>query len=298
MSIQSFIAEYRKNEQHVIYMRHLKSKIPAFIILSVRFFKTTKYLLVNWFRSIFPLYKISGYCPCCRKKTVFIASDLWLRDSLRCIRCLSLPRDRQVYKFVDPILNKHSDLRVLEFAPLPGSYMYDRKTGSYIISHYFENEKYGKIDVGFYNEDIQNTTFSNESFDLIIHEDILEHINNPFQALCDNLRILSDNGMIVFTCPVSNDKTPTKQRVSISESGDLVYYEKPTYHGNPVDADGALVFWDYGYDFETLLRTKLPENVEIQHVTASDPRMGIVGEMIDLFCIKKLPDTSTCTSAK
>lgn len=289
MSNRSVVDEYRKKEQHAIYMRHLKSKIPAFIILLGRFLKITKCMMVDWFRATFTSYRSYGYCPCCRKKTIFIAANLWLRDSLYCIRCYSLPRDRQVYKFINQILDKRTDLRVLEFAPLPGSYMYDRKTGSYIISHYFENEKFGKIDDDFYNEDIQNTTFSNESFDLIIHEDILEHINDPFQALCDNLRILSDNGMIVFTCPVSNDNSLTKQRVSISESGDLVCYEKPTSHGNPVDADGSLVFWDYGYDFEALLRKKLPENVEIQHISALDSEMGILGENVDLFCIKKLP---------
>lgn len=293
MSIQSFLSEYRQHEQRVIHMRRLKSRIPVFVILLVRFLKASKCVLADWLavtkNLFFPPFRNFGYCPCCRKKTVFAATNLWLRDSFFCVRCNSLPRDRQVYKYINETFKDRTDLRVLEFAPLPGSYMHDRKTKSFVMSHYFQDEKFGKVDADFYNEDIQKTTFGDGSFDLIIHEDILEHINDPFQALSDNLRILADNGMIVFTCPVRYDGNPTQQMCAVSDSGDLVYYHQPVYHGNPIDAKGSLVFWDYGYDFEQRLRDKLPANIEITHIDAQDPRMGIMGEMVDLFCIRKLP---------
>lgn len=294
MSEHAFLEEYKKKEQEINTQRRRKQHFPVFVILLVRCLKLTKLVILHWLQvvkcTLFPVVRFRGYCPCCNKKTLFVAGDEWLRDSLRCVKCNSLPRDRQVYKYINKYMENRTDLRVLEFAPLPGAYMHDRKTKTYVISHYLPDEKFGKFDDTFYNEDIQGTTFPDGTFDLVIHEDILEHINSPLKAVKDSIRILADNGVLVFTCPVSHECSEfTKQRVSINESGNLVFYMPPAYHGNPIDSKGALVFWDFGNDFEEILKDSLPENVTFEHIVAADGSMGITGEMLDLFCIKKLP---------
>ena len=293
MAEKSFLENYKEQEQQINHQRHLKTKFPVLIILLVRCLKLTKLVLVHWFQilkcTLFPPVRFRGYCPCCNKKTLFAATDSWLRDSLRCVKCNSLPRDRQVFKYINKFMEQRTDLDVLEFAPLPGAYMHDRKTKSYVISHYLPDEKFGKFDETFYNEDIQKTTFKDNTFDLVIHEDILEHINAPFQAVLDNFRILKEDGMLIFTCPIRYDGAPTKQLVSVNASGNLVFHQPPSYHGNPIDAKGALVFWDFGFDFEEKLRKELPENAVLDHIISTDDSMGISGDMVDLFCIKKAP---------
>lgn len=286
---------YRKQEKRKIRLQAINDKMPVFIIKLIvslyNFLKWAVYFFVQREYSrkikIFPKTRYKGFCPCCSNKTVFMSTDLWFRDSLRCCRCNSLPRDRQVFKYVNKLLEQRNDLRVLEFAPLPGAYMYKKKTQKYVISHYLPDKKFGKMDASFYNEDIQKTTFSDSSFDLIIHEDVLEHINDPLAAILDNFRILSDNGEIVFTCPVSSDKTV--QRATVDSDGKLIFHLPPCYHGNPINNNGSLVFWEFGYDFTKMLKKTLPENADLKHIRVIDESMGIDGEMLDLFCIKKLP---------
>ena len=284
---------YKEKELRINHIRHITTKLPFFIVQLLRCIKLTNSILIGWFMclkgTLFPSIRYRGYCPCCNKKTLFVATDCWLRDSLRCVKCNSLPRDRQVFKYINTILKQRTDLNVLEFAAVPGAYMHDRKTKSYIISHYYPTEKFGKLDTSFYNEDIQQTTFQDNTFDLVIHEDVLEHINAPFQAVLDSFRILADNGILVFTCPISYDGTPTKQLVSVDNSGSLILHQPATYHGNPISENGSLVFWEFGYDFEQNLRAALPKNAELEHIIATDDSMGISGAMLDLFCIKKLP---------
>ena len=223
MDEMSFVKAYKQNELHIKRVRQFKAFIPVFIILLVRCLKVSKDILKVWSRSLqhtlFPAFRYRGYCPCCRRNTVFISDDPCLREFLHCIRCYSLPRDRQVFKYADSFLARKPDARVLEFAPLPGSYMYNRKIGSYTVSHYLPDKKNGKLDEAFYNEDIQATSFKDSSFDLIIHEEILEHINEPFKAILDNIRILADNGMLLFTCPIQKNGEPARRRVSINEDG-------------------------------------------------------------------------------
>ena len=119
----------------------------------------------------FPLSGIADTVPAAGKKTVFISEDPCLREMLHCVRCYSLPRDRRVFKYADPFLERNPAARVLEFAPQPGSYLHNRKIGSYTVSHYLPDQPFGKLDETFYNEDIQAISFKDGSFDLILHEE-------------------------------------------------------------------------------------------------------------------------------
>ena len=287
--MNDFYENYKKTDIIVTRKRRIKSHFPVFIIICWYFFKS----MINTLKSfLHPLFQLRGYCPCCCKKTTFIASNYWYRDSLRCMKCGSLPRDRQVFKYLNEYMKGRTDFRVLEFAPLPGAYMNDRETSNYTISHYFPDEKFGKAGENFYNEDIQKTTFPDASFDIIIHEDILEHINDPFQAVKEGIRILADGGVLVFTCPVKCLNKKTIRRTAINKSGELEYLLPPQYHGNPIANEGALVFWDFGKDFEALLRKEIPNNTKLEHIASADPHMGICGEMLDMYCITKIPAES------
>ena len=52
---------------------------------------------------------------------------------------------------------------------------------------------------------------------------------------------------------------------------------------------GVILSSANGFDFEEKLRKELPENAVLDHIISTDDSMGISGDMVDLFCIKKAP---------
>ena len=77
-----------------------------------------------------------------------------------------------------------------------------------------------------------------ESFDLIVHSDTLEHVENPERGLSECRKVLRERGRCIFTVPIIVD------RLSRSRVG-LV----PSYHGQPnVAADDQIVWTEFGVD--------------------------------------------------
>jgi SAM-dependent methyltransferase len=93
-------------------------------------------------------------------------------------------------------------------------------------------------------EDITCLTFNNESFDLIVSSEVLEHVPSLHAAFSETARVLKPGGAHLFTVP---PRATTKKRAEIV-GGELRYFELPEYHCDPLDADGILTFWDIGPD--------------------------------------------------
>ena len=53
---------------------------------------------------------------------------------------------------------------------------------------------------------------------------------------------------------------PTERRASRAADGSVRHHAEPEYHGNPVDPQGSLVTWHFGYDLAAriLERTRMP----------------------------------------
>lgn len=77
--------------------------------------------------------------------------------------------------------------------------------------------------------DMQRMPYPDESFDLIIHSDTLEHVPHPVAALVECRRILKVGGSLCYTVPTIVGRL-TRGRGGLS----------PSYHGNPQET---------GYDF-------------------------------------------------
>jgi SAM-dependent methyltransferase len=86
---------------------------------------------------------------------------------------------------------------------------------------------------------MENLPFDDESFDLIIHSDTLEHVRNPNLGIEESFRVLRTGGFVLFTIPIIVDRqTKTRQLLP------------PSYHGQPLDeGERFLVFTEYGADF-------------------------------------------------
>ncbi|WP_084158939.1 methyltransferase domain-containing protein [Solidesulfovibrio alcoholivorans] len=158
-------------------------------------------------------------------------------------------------------------------------------SSNYTGSGYFPNSKFGVVVNGLKNEDLENQTFEDAVFDLVIHLDVMEHLFHPFKALNEIWRTLKVNGHCIFAAPTYPEKQNSEQ-VAFVEDGELRVIGDPEYHGNPQNSEGSLVTWRYGYDLPQLItRNTKFKNVEVRRWQSMDD--AIMGIMTEIYILRK-----------
>ncbi|WP_236019773.1 class I SAM-dependent methyltransferase [Sabulicella rubraurantiaca] len=131
--------------------------------------------------------------------------------------------------------------------------------------------------------DITRSGLPDASFDLIVSNEVLEHVPDLDAALRDMARILAPGGRLIATFPVGEETTD--QRAAM-EGGTIRHLAQPEYHGNPLDPEGgSLVFQIPGWDILDQAKRagfRDPRFVFIsshwQGMTANDPAGVLVFE--------------------
>jgi len=124
----------------------------------------------------------------------------------------------------------------------------------YICSEFFDDIPNGdRNNDGILCENLQNLSFPDETFDLVITQDVLEHVGNPEIAFSEINRVLKHGGYHIFTIPYHEGK-PTLRRVVV-EKKEKIYKYPQVYHGDPLREQGALVFTDFGSDMNIMIET-------------------------------------------
>lgn len=86
--------------------------------------------------------------------------------------------------------------------------------------------------------DMLDLPYADESFDIVLHSDTLEHVPNPLRALEECRRVLVPGGRLCYTAPTIVGRM-TRSRAGLPKS----------YHGDPkADADDYLVHTEFGAD--------------------------------------------------
>ncbi len=123
-----------------------------------------------------------------------------------------------------------------------------RECENYVPSQFFPDEKLGATINGVRCENLEALTFPDESIDLHITQDVLEHVLFPDRAFREIARTLRPGGAHMFTTPIVNKSKPSKVRAKMNDAGEIIYMEPPVYHGNPISDKGSLVTTDWGFD--------------------------------------------------
>ena len=156
----------------------------------------------------------------------------------------------------------------------------------YIASHFYPDFPRGTTHPhGFRCEDLESLSFGDESFDLVITQDVMEHVLNPNRAFAEIARTLKSGGAHISTVPLVNKARPSQARAKRGEDGSIVYLCTPEYHGNPIDPNGSLVCMDWGYDIcDFIFKTS---GLYTTMVYIDDISRGIRAEYIEVLISKK-----------
>lgn len=236
------------------------------------------------------VFETEGTCPCCDKPGTFRAKYDWYRDHLLCEHCRCIPRERAIMLTIERWFPNWRDLRIHESSPgyRGASIKLHKQCKDYTGTHYDPGTELGTTvpRTRWRCEDLERQTFDDESFDLVISQDVFEHVFDPAKAFQEIARTLKPGGAHIFTTPLVNKHDPSEVWASLDEKGEIVYRQEAEYHGNPIDEKGSLVTMHWGYDIADHIHRAC--GLATTLVQIDDLSHGIRAEYIEV-CVTRKP---------
>jgi polysaccharide pyruvyl transferase CsaB len=226
-----------------------------------------------------------GLCNICGRSTRFLGSDPKLdRESLNCEHCLSTSRYRSIARGLLEAFRRLADVDAASLADLSSRgasrriAVYDTQTpfstgaSAYPIpellarcpwielhlSTHRPGEEPGRsLGQGTTNQNLERLTFPDESFDIVVTSDVMEHVRLEDDAHREIRRVLKPGGVYLFTVPHFRN-CATIPRVEIVDPADPSRDRnlmEPEYHGDANSPEGrALAYRAFGIDLDEKLR--------------------------------------------
>ena len=227
---------------------------------------------------------VIGYCTICQRRTAFIKEGDWLRDQWLCLRCRSIPRWRALVFVLEEYFPEWRGMTIHESSPGgPASEKLARECPGYRPTHFFPDTTPGEYRHGIRCENLEQQTFLDASFDLVVTQDVFEHVLDPARAFAEVARTLKAGGAHVFTIPWYYWK-PTLVRAVRNGDG-IDYLVEPDYHGNPISDKGSLVVTEWGDDFCDYVYRH--SGLTTTAMRIRDRYRGIDGKFIEVFVSRK-----------
>ena len=225
-----------------------------------------------------------GWCPICGARTLFVRKGGWDRDDCLCVRCRSIPRWRAMAVVLDEKLPTWKSLEIHESSP-EGAFSRKLQAGApgYSSSQFFPGVEPGTAVDGVRCEDLRKLTFPDSSLDLLVTQDVMEHVPDPDSAWREIARVLRPGGIHLFTVPLYPQ--PTRERARQRPDGSVELLMEAQFHGNPVDPNGSLVVTEWGPDL--LDRIRSVSGMETERISFQDRSRGLLGEFLDVLVSRK-----------
>ena len=113
------------------------------------------------------------------------------------------------------------------------------------------------------HQNLLSLTYPDDSFDLLLHSDTVEHVPDVDQAFAEIWRVLKPGGVCVFSIPWVRDGRETLMRARLRQKGEsagaecenqeeerIEYLLSPSYHGGSYQTtEQYLVFYEFGEGF-------------------------------------------------
>jgi SAM-dependent methyltransferase len=117
----------------------------------------------------------------------------------------------------------------------------------YRRSFYWDEGTPGAMLNGVPFEDLTALSFANNTFDLVITSDVMEHVIEPWAAFREIARVLKPGGVHIFSIPTDWPFPASSIARAKLRQGDLEHLLPPRYHRGGDDSQ-SLVVTDFGAD--------------------------------------------------
>ena len=239
------------------------------------------------------LFENQGHCPICDTDVTFTAHDEWLRDHYTCSNCGSIPRERALMHVIQTFFPHWEQLAIHESSPSirGASTRISTMCKQYIPSQFFPDTPLGSVKNGIRCENLEALTFADDSIDLHITQDVMEHVLHPSKVWKEIARTLKPGGAHIFTVPIVNKTKPSNLRARVNEHGQVIHIFPSQYHGNPISDEGSLVTVDWGFDICKHIFDSCGLFTHI--INMDDLTKGIRAEYVEVLMTQKPADATS-----
>lgn len=215
-----------------------------------------------------------GHCPVCGNATLFLMTGApeAVRNGAVCVRCGSCSRNRHIARLAVAQFAGSGAASMKELGRVPGMGIYHTSLSgpifkalgrgpNVVCADFIPDVERGTVKDGRLCQDLERLTFPDGGFDLVLSEDVFEHLEDYRAGFREVHRVLKKGGAHVFSIPFYFDRK-TRDLWSLAD-GKKVLHEPIEYHGDPLR--GTIpCFTHFGYDLiEFLERTGFTVRIEI-----------------------------------
>lgn len=214
-----------------MYRVLLKRYLPADI---ARLFKWTELrinkliysgntFLCPYCSQTYRLFKSGGITNQLIEKMDIIGAGI--RQNMVCPGCGSTDRDRLLYAYFDHEFKFLRPKKLLHIAPEPclNSYFKNIVSISYVFGAKFHEGLYYPKELEIIN--LEHLQYADNTFDWVVCNHVLEHVEDEFQSLAEILRVLTPGGKAVLQVPWSPKLEITfEDPTYVTESDRLKHY--------------------------------------------------------------------------
>lgn len=254
----------------------------------------------------------AGRCNVCGNHTSFFYTDEALyRESLACAHCLTTSRYRSIARGILRAIRELTGVEAASLAELDPDLkraslrIYDTQAPFHFracaypipdilarcrwidvqTSTYHPRETPGiRLGANITNQNLEALTFPDNSFDIVITSDVMEHMRLDYKAHWEIRRVLKPGGFYIFTARHFRDRRETFYRVAIVDPDDAtkdIYLAEKEYHEDANSDEGrALSYRAYGTEIDRALAEL---GFKVEYTKENFPEAGIYNTEL-FFC--------------
>ncbi|MFM2159286.1 MAG: hypothetical protein RLZZ124_1760 [Cyanobacteriota bacterium] len=127
------------------------------------------------------------------------------------------------------------------------------------------------------HQDLSALSFADGSFDLVLCNELFEHVRDLEKAFSEIARVLQPGGRLLATCPLAFGQWDSIAKTRLDpQSGETVPIGEAEFHGDPIRPErGSLVYRIPGWDVLDQLKAAGFRTAEMHHIASW--KHGVLG---------------------
>lgn len=239
-------------------------------------------------------FEIKGFSYVAGREVLFGVDFLWSgvpgqvnwRDRICCPITGFTNRWRATIHLFDIEVDAYPDSSIYMTEQVTPLFRYFSARYQNVIGSEYLGEKYKSGEVrsdGVRNENLCNLSFADNSFDIVLSFDVIEHIPDPSRVFNEIYRILRPHACLHWTVPFSPNAEKNTVRAVI-RNGKVEHLYPPEYHGDPLSEAGVLCFTHFGW--EMLENARAAGFRDVYAIAFHSVEFGYLSEQFQFFARK------------